>query len=86
MHSAVPVRLAFKDCEIGFSVPQEEFIRGAYIAAVELDNVKVSGGVNGPLVRLWHAEEMKPTVRAGNVTGVDAVVRPSDAPWAVNAI
>ena len=82
----VPVRLAFMDCEIGFSVPQEEFIRGAYIAAVELDNVKVSGGVNGPLVRLWHADVVKPTVHVKNVSGLEADVRATEAPWTVNAI
>ena len=61
-------------------------IRGAYISAVELDNVKVSGSVNGPLVRLWRADEMKPAVRVENATGVETEVRSSDGPWAVKAI
>ena len=82
----VPVRLMLKDCEIGFSVPQEEFIRGAYISAVELENVKVTGGVNGPLVRLWHADECKPAVRVENAEGVGSKIVPTDADWKVKAI
>lgn len=82
----VPVRLTFKDCEIGFSAPQDELIHGAYISAVELDNVKVSGGVNGPLVRLWRADEMRPTIQVKNATGFEAEIRPADAPWSVGAI
>ena len=49
----VPVRVSFKDCEIGFSMPQKEFMRGAYISAVDLENVKVTGDIDGPLLRLW---------------------------------
>ena len=82
----VPVSISFKDCEIGFSAPQPELIRGAYISAIELDNVKVTGGVNGPLLRLWHAEKRTPAVRAEAISGVGSDVRAATTPWDVIGI
>ena len=81
----VPVRLAFRNCEIGFSKPQPEFIRGSFIGGVELENVKVEG-VDGPLVRLWNADALKPEVKASNLSGVSSDVVPATAPWSVRGI
>ena len=82
----VPVRILFKDCEIAFSAPQKEFIRGAYISAIDLDNVKVSGVENAPLLRLWHADALRPVVRIGNVVGVGGEVKPAETAWNVKGI
>ena len=82
----VPVRLSIENCEIGFSLPQPEFIRGAYISSVELDNVKVLGGVAGPLVRLWQTDGPKPEVRVGRTLGVGDEVMPAKGPWNVRGI
>ena len=81
----MPVRLVFRNCEIGFSKPQPEFIRGAFIGDVELDNVKIEG-VDGPLVRLWHADVLKPEVKAKHLAGVPAEVVPAAAAWSVRGI
>lgn len=81
----VPVKLSFKNCEIAFGTPQAEFIRGAHIAAVELENVKVSG-VEGPLIRLWHAESGKPAVKMTNVTGLTGEIAPTTEKWPVKGI
>ena len=82
----VPVRISFKDCEIAFSAPQKEFIRGAYISAIDLDNVKVSGVENAPLLRLWHADALRPVVRIGNVVGVGGEVKQAETAWNVKGI
>lgn len=82
----VPVRISFRNCEIGFVASQPELIRGAYIASVELDNVKVSGGVTGPLVRLWQTDGPKPEVRVERTHGVGDEVVPAKCPWNVRGI
>ena len=82
----VPVRIAFKDCEICFSTPQKEFIRGAYVSAIDLENVKVSGVGDGPLVRLWHADSLRPAVRADKCIGIGKDVTPADETWNVKGI
>lgn len=82
----VPVRVSFKDCEIGFSMPQKEFMRGAYISAVDLENVKVTGDIDGPLLRLWHADECKPAVCTEKVEGVGSEVLSTATDWKVKAI
>ena len=81
----VPVRAVFKDCDVSFSVSPGEFIRGAYIESLELENVKVTG-VKGPLLRLWHAEEKKPVLKAEKVDGIVPEITPSTAPWNVRGI
>ena len=81
----VPVKLTFQHCEIGFSKPQEEFVRGSFIDSVELQNVKVEG-VNGPLVRLWNAEAGTPDVKVKNLVGVGSDVIPATTPWSVRGI
>ena len=82
---AVPVKVAFVNCEIGFKTPQPEFIRGSFISSVELENVRVTG-VNGPLVRLWNAEALRPAVKTVNVTGVGDDVVTATTPWSVRGI
>ena len=61
-------------------------MRGAYIAAVDLENVKVTGVIDGPLLRLWHADELKPSVRVDKVIGVGTEVKPADEAWNVKGI
>ena len=82
----VPVMIALRDCEIGFSTPQKEFIRGAYVSAIDLENVKVSGVGDGPLIRLWHADTLRPAVRVDKCIGVGKDVTPADKPWNVRGI
>jgi len=82
----VPVRISFANCEVGFSSPQPEFIRGAYVSDIVLENVRVTGGVNGPLARVWHADERKPDVRVKNVSGVGTDVSAAETPWKVRGI
>ena len=81
----VPVRAVFKDCDVSFSVPPSEFIRGAYIESLDLENVKVSG-VKGPLLRLWRAEERKPVLKAEKVVGIAPEITPSTERWNVRGI
>lgn len=83
--AAVPLALTFRDCRVGFDVPPAEFIRGAYIGSLTLENVSVEG-VKGPMLRLWHAAEKTPALTLKNVTGLPTEVVPSDAPWKVRGI
>ena len=82
----VPVRISFKDCEIGFVAPQPELIRGAYISSIEFADVKVSGGVTGPLVRLWQSDGTKPEVRVDRTVGVGDEVVSAKGQWNVGGI
>ena len=81
----VPVRAVFKDCDVSFSEPADEFIRGAHIESLDLENVKVSGA-KGPLLRLWRAEGQKPVLKSKNVIGIAPEITPSAAPWKVRGI
>ena len=81
----VPVNVTFRDCEIVFSNPQQEFLRGAFIGSLTLENVKVTG-VNGPLVRLWKSDVMKPEVRTENLIGIGSEVVSAQGRWPVRGI
>ena len=80
-----PIDLTFKDCAISFSEPIGEFIRGAYIGKVELDRVCVRG-VDGPVVRLWKADEKTPEVKLSRTIGVGKDPVKADGPWPVRGI
>ena len=79
---SVPIDLTFKDCSISFPNEVPEFIRGANVRSIVLENLKVEG-VKGPLLRTWQGET---DVRAKGVKGVGADVEKCVGPWAVQAI
>lgn len=81
----VPIRLAFENCDFDFSVSVPEFVRGAAITEILMRNVKISG-VDGPLVRLWNADVLKPEVKASEMKGVKPDVVPADGQWMVKGI
>ena len=83
--SSAPVRIVLEDCELSFSLPQAELVRGAYIGGITLRNVRVEGVV-GPLARIWHGTEVKPLIDCVGVTGVTDGVVMTDAPWQVKGI
>ena len=77
--------LAFKDCEIAFRDPVDEFIRGAYVGKITLDNVKVDGVKNvAPLFRVWGGELPKLEIR--NLTGVGQDIVPGVGGYNVGGI
>ena len=76
------LHLKMCDCEIEFREVVPEFMRGANVECVSLDNVKVRN-VNGPLFRSWFKA---PKVEARNVSGVGADVLKSEGPWTVKGI
>ena len=79
---SVPIDLTFKDCSISFPNEVPEFIRGANVRSIVLENLKVEG-VKGPLLRTWQGVT---DVRAKGVKGVGGDVEKGVGPWAVQAI
>lgn len=79
----VKLALTMKDCEISFGKPVDEFIRGAEIGKLTLENVKVSG-VNGPMLRLWN--ELKPELKISNLEGVRNEIIPGKGGFDVGGI
>ena len=74
--------LVMKDCRISFASPQREFVRGAHIGALSLENVSVEG-VEGPCVRSW-GNVSAPAVK--DVTGIGSDVVPADEQFKVRQI
>ena len=71
----VKLKLTMKDCEISFREPVDEFVRGAHVGEISLENVKVEGVKTGaPLFRVW--KEDLPTVKMEACSGLgrDVVV------------
>lgn len=81
----VPIRLAFENCDFDFSVSVPEFVRGAAIAEILMKDVKISG-VDGPLVRLWNADVLKPRIKMQAVTGLDSDMATTEMDWPVRGI
>ena len=81
----VPVRLTLKDCEISFSRQPDEFIRGSFIRGIVLDGVRVAG-VNGPLLRLWNSEAVRPVLEVKGLEGVGSEIVTASGPWKVDGI
>ena len=74
--------LAMKDCRISFAKPQREFVRGAHIGGLSLENVSVEG-VEGPCVRSW-GDVAAPAAK--NVTGLNLDVVSASEPFKVKSI
>ncbi len=79
----VKLALTMRDCEISFSKPVDEFIRGAEIGSLTLENVTVRG-VEGPMLRLWR--ELRPAISVKNLLGASAEVVAGEGPFAVHGI
>ena len=77
-----PVELSFKDVSISFVVPPPEFIRGAYVKKIKVENLKVEG-VCGPFFRTWGGE---PMIKAQGVGGIVPTVVPASEPFRVRPI
>lgn len=74
--------LAMKGCRISFAKPQREFVRGAYIGSLLLEDVSVEG-VEGPCVRSWGGVAAP---KANGVNGVKPDVVPASEPFKVMPI
>ena len=74
--------LSMKGCHVSFSRPQREFVRGAHISSILLEDVSVEG-VEGPCVRSW-GDVAAPETRGLN--GVNADVVPAEEPFRVKPI
>ena len=80
-----PVRLRFKDCELGYDTAVRSLVIGSFVGGIEIDGLKVQG-VDGPLLRLWNADAVKPALKVNGLEGVPAEVRPENGPWQVRGI
>lgn len=78
----VPLDLTLRDCSISFSADVPEFIRGANVRSLTLENVNVKG-VTGPLLRTWQGET---DVKANNLKGVGVDVEKGHGIWNAGAI
>lgn len=80
--AAEKLTLALKDCRVSFAAPQKEFVRGAHIRRLELENVTVEG-VDGPCVRSW-GDVTAPDAK--DLRGVKPDVAAADAPFRTRPI
>ena len=78
----VPLDLTLRDCSISFGEEVPEFIRGANVRSLVLENVKARG-VKGPLLRTWQGET---EVKAKGLEGIGADVEKGTGSWNVGAI
>ena len=74
--------LALKDYRISFLSPRQEFVRGAHISGLSMEDVVVEG-VDGPCVRSW-GDVAAPDAK--NVTGVDSSVVVASEPFTAKPI
>lgn len=72
-----PLALTLRDCEISFRTTQPEFVRGANVGSIRLENVSVQG-VDGPCVRTWAGE---PELKFSNVKGIESTTEKADKPF-----
>ena len=81
----VKLALTMKDCSVAFGKPVKEFIRGAYVGRLDLDNVRVEGlAPDTPLFRAWENE--MPTTRVSGLAGVRPDVAKGAGPYDVRGI
>ncbi len=78
----VPLDLTLRDCKVSFAGRVPEFIRGANVRSLVLENVKVEG-VDGPLLRTWQGET---EVQAVNLEGVGTDIKKGVGAWNADAI
>ena len=78
----VPLDLTLRDCKVSFAGRVPEFIRGANVRSLVLENVKVEG-VDGPLLRTWQGET---EVKAVNLEGVGTEIEKGVGTWNAGAI
>ena len=77
-----PCSLALRGCRVSFAKPQREFVRGANIEALCLENVAVEG-VDGPCVRSWGGVAAP---RVHGLSGVGTDVEEAAEPFRTDAI
>ena len=78
----VPLDLTLRDCKVSFTGEVPEFIRGANVRSLVLENVKVEG-VKGPLLRTWQGGT---EVKAVNLEGVGTDIKKGVGAWDADAI
>lgn len=78
-----PLRMALRNCSFEFREPVTEFIRGARIGEIVLDDVSIHG-VSGPFLLKWL--EPEPTIRAKGLRGLELSVRPAEEPFVCKPI
>ena len=74
--------LALKNCRVSFAAPQREFIRGAHVSGISLEDVIVEGA-DGPCVRSW-GDVAAPSAKG--LKGVEPLVVPADEAFHTKAI
>ena len=82
---AVPLRVTFRDCELGYDAPVTSLMIGSYVGTVTIDGLKVKG-VEGPLMRLWNADALRPALDVKGLEGVAGEAVPESGPWKVRGI
>ena len=79
----LPVTLTLADCTFAFREPVKEFVRGAFIRALDFRNVTIEG-VKGPLLRLWGDRDAE--IKADGVKGAPAEKARGDGRFHVGSI